>query len=86
MIKALEVSSNYKTVGAPKGANWVSDVYVVQRQCLRVTMGRPNARFSKTRNASESRLETAVAALSVEPEAFEIDFEFTPEPLALVEF
>jgi hypothetical protein len=86
MIKALEVSSNYKTVGAPKGANWISDVYVVQRQCLRVTTGRPNARFSKIRNASESRLEPVVAASSVEPQAFEIDFEFAPEPLALLEF
>jgi hypothetical protein len=86
MIKALEVSSHYKTVGAPKGANWVSDVYVVQRQCLRVTTGRPDGRFSKTRNAPESRLEPVIEASSLEPEAFEVDFEFRPEPLALLEF
>ena len=77
MIKALEVSSRYKTLGAPKGANWISDVYVVQRQCLRVTSCRPNAQFSKIQGTLEPRLE---------PEAFEIDLEFAPEPLALLEF
>jgi hypothetical protein len=86
MIKALEVSSKYETLGAPKGANWVSDVYVVRRQCLRVTTGRPNARFSKVQGVSEPRQEAVFVTSSVEPDPLEINFEFTPEPLALMEF
>jgi hypothetical protein len=86
MIKALEVSSNYEVLGVPKGANWLSEVYVVQRQCLRVTMGRSSARFSKTQGASEPRPEPGFVPSSPKPESFEIDLEFVVEPLALVEF
>jgi hypothetical protein len=86
MIKALEVSSNYEVLGAPKGANWLSEVYVVQRQCLRVTAGRSSARGAQTCRASEDRLEPGFAPLDQTAEIFEIDLEFAVEPLALVEF
>jgi hypothetical protein len=85
MMKALEVSSHYEALGAPTGANWLSEVYVVQRQCLRVTTGRLGARFSKTQGASEPRLEPVVAS-GLKPESFEVDFEVVQEPLALMEF
>jgi hypothetical protein len=86
MIKALEVSSNYEVLGVPKGANWMSEVYVVQRQCLRASTGRSSARFSRTQGALETRHEPRRVPSSPEPEIFEIDLEFTQEPLALVEF
>lgn len=85
MIKALEVSSNYEAVRPPKNANWVTDVYVVQRRYLRATTGRPG----------NPRMQTAPAvrvpeAQSSNPgsglEIFEVDFEFKPEPLSTIEF
>ncbi len=76
MIKALEVSSNYKSVRPPKDANWLTDVYVVQRQCLRATTGRP----SNPRTPSVP--ETADTGFAI----FEVDFEFKPEPLTTIDF
>ena len=77
MIKALEVSSNYEAVRPPKGANWLTDVYVVQRQCLRATTGRLSN--PRTLSVPETRVDTGF-------EIFEVDFEFKPEPLTTIEF
>lgn len=89
MIKALEVSSNYEVVRPPKGANWLPEVYVVQRQCLRATTGRPsNPRIPISSGPSEalSLRDFEPPHLNPEPDFFEIDLEFAEESLALLEF
>ena len=86
MIKALEVSSNYEQLRPPKGANWLSEVYVVQRQCLRATTGRSASRNPRMPSEALSLRDFELSHLNLDPEIFEIDLDFADEPLALLEF